>query len=592
MKKFTFIVALMFAATAIFATGRTSSELPGSHGKAVRKAHTFSKSLRSANSGINHTNATVLFSEDFAGGLPATWTSVDGAGNGVTWSWTTTGNYNAYEALSATGTTAANGYLIFDSDSSGGVGGEDGILTSPAIDCSGQSTVHFACNEFFRQYLAASAIISVSNDGTTWTEIHHAEAGLAAATSTTDGEATPNPNALDIDISAVAGNQATVYVRFEFIGDWDYYWFVDDVMLFAPDAVDGGVDAVNVNWNSCMLSAAEPVTVLLKNYGVDPISNFDVSYSVNFGTPVTETYSGTLNSGDTASYTFTATADLSMPMIYEVDAWTTITNDVATGNDSSTTFTESYMTDPTVAAYTNGFEDTDDYTGYTIADLDGDGVTFDITDQYPNSGTYCIRKPGSGVDDDNWFFTQCFDFQNTGYYTLTYFYKNFELANPCSLEVYMGSMNDASSMTTLLIQNPIPGDTTYQAASAAIPVASAGTYFLGFHFYSTQGTGTSSLRVDDIMVDFDNYVKELSNSGISIYPNPTSGKININNINMTDKDYVVSVYNSVGSLVYTKHYSDLNTETIDLSNQASGVYSVQLKSAKNTVNKSVVIAGN
>src|SRR5689334_3599725 len=91
--------------------------------------------------------AVPFYSEDFASGLPGTWQNVDNNSVAhVLWRYTTTGAKNSFpnfsNALSTVGTSAANGYMIFDSDSAGGGGGEDASIISPAIDCSARTNVH------------------------------------------------------------------------------------------------------------------------------------------------------------------------------------------------------------------------------------------------------------------------------------------------------------------------------------------------------------------------------------------------------------------------------------------------------------------
>ena len=280
MKKTTLSVFLMVASLMSFARGGNSSEnVNNRSGKQVNQtASQINQSMRVAPQ-ANQVNAA-FYSEDFAAGIPAGWSNVDATSSGVNWSYTTTGafnqvDYDGFDSLSTTGTTAANGYIKFDSDSAGAsVGGEDGILTTSAINCTGQSTVRFRCNEFFMQYIASTGVISVSNDSTTWTEIHHAEAGLG------QGIATDNPLIVDVDITAIAANQATVYIRFEYTGDWDFFWFVDDVSLYVPAQFDGGIADVSLEFNSCLLSATSPVSVTIKNYGTDPLTGFPVYYSV------------------------------------------------------------------------------------------------------------------------------------------------------------------------------------------------------------------------------------------------------------------------------------------------------------------------
>lgn len=70
---------------------------------------------------------------------------------------------------------------------------------------------------------------------------------------------------------------------------------------------------------SATLTSSEQITVTLKNEGSNLMTGFDVSYSVNGGTVVTEnvgTFS--LEANQIAQYTFTATADFSVPGPYEI----------------------------------------------------------------------------------------------------------------------------------------------------------------------------------------------------------------------------------------------------------------------------------
>jgi hypothetical protein len=50
------------------------------------------------------------------------------------------------------------------------------------------------------------------------------------------------------------------------------------------------------------------ITVRIRNYGSDAVSNIPVNYSLNGGAAVTETYVPTLNGNDSVNYTFTTTA--------------------------------------------------------------------------------------------------------------------------------------------------------------------------------------------------------------------------------------------------------------------------------------------
>lgn len=80
----------------------------------------------------------------------------------------------------------------------------------------------------------------------------------------------------------------------------------------------------------------EEVTVVIENFGTANASNFDVSYTIDGGTPVVETVAATVNAGSTINYTFTSLADLSDPGSYEFEASTLLTSDSDNANDAVT----------------------------------------------------------------------------------------------------------------------------------------------------------------------------------------------------------------------------------------------------------------
>lgn len=83
------------------------------------------------------------------------------------------------------------------------------------------------------------------------------------------------------------------------------------------------------------LSAPQDITITVRNFGLNDISNVPVSYTIDGGTPVSEVVSGTIASGTTVDYTFTAQADLSVEgQTYVIEASTDLSGDEDSGNDS------------------------------------------------------------------------------------------------------------------------------------------------------------------------------------------------------------------------------------------------------------------
>lgn len=597
MKKFTTLCVVLFTTITVFAIGG-DKKVNSSNQKnpVVNQPSAFqhgTTTARHSNSGT-HSTMVPFYSEDFAAGIPALWTSVDSAGNGVNWTWTTIGcfsqAYPGIDSLSAVGTSAANGYIMFDSDSAGqSVGGEWGTLTSNAIDCSTHPGVRLSFNEFFAKFQDAAAVLPntarvyVSADNVNWTLVHSADAGLA------NNQTTANPNFVDINISSIAANQSTVYIKFSFTGDWSYFWFVDDVQLTEPLATDANLLGLFDPFNGCALSSTEPITVAIVNDGSAPISGFDATYSVNGGTPVVENITSTINPADTLLYTFTTTADLSAAGVYDILTYIAVSGDANTSNDTAGVITASGT--PGHVNYHMGFESTDDFTFYSVEDADGDGATIDISATYVRTGLACLRYTlPNTASPDNWVFTSCIDFDQNDVYGLDFWFKVFDnTAVPFNVEAYLATSQNSVDATTLLAAPPTPGDTSYTNVHTTFSVPTTGTYYIAFRGFGTNVDNTT--RIDDITIDLVSGIKNTDlNKAMMVYPNPSNGRIFVENTSTTEKSASVSVLNTVGQIVYTNNFSNLVKESIDLSNQPDGLYTVRISTASGVVNKTVVVS--
>ncbi len=87
---------------------------------------------------------------------------------------------------------------------------------------------------------------------------------------------------------------------------------------------------------TCQSSGAVQVKLIVENKGQNPASGFDVNYSFNSGTTVTETYTGTLNPGDTAHVSIQPGVTLTTGANNFV-AWVSLSGDGNAFNDTLTT---------------------------------------------------------------------------------------------------------------------------------------------------------------------------------------------------------------------------------------------------------------
>lgn len=81
------------------------------------------------------------------------------------------------------------------------------------------------------------------------------------------------------------------------------------------------------------LSATETVTITVANFGSATQTNIPVEFAINGGSPITGTVPGPLAFGETTSYSFSSTIDLSTIDTYTICAKTALTSDEASSND-------------------------------------------------------------------------------------------------------------------------------------------------------------------------------------------------------------------------------------------------------------------
>gem|GEM_PF-4914280 len=102
--------------------------------------------------------------------------------------------------------------------------------------------------------------------------------------------------------------------------------------------IDAGIESILAPSQETVYSDTEEVTVLIRNFGYVPVSNFWVFYTINNSTPVGEFITNTLTASSSLQFTFTEKADLSAYQSYTIVAFTALLNDVASHNDSSSIF--------------------------------------------------------------------------------------------------------------------------------------------------------------------------------------------------------------------------------------------------------------
>lgn len=166
-------------------------------------------------------------------------------------------------------TTASNGFMMVDSDLYGGEEGGTGVennwfQSADAIDCSGYEFVSISFETFYRMWDNGSSdgneycLVEVSRDGVTWPDITTFEVadgfvdfgdgdGAVQARwevwpNMSTQDPVNNPTIINFDITAAAGGQSQIWLRFRWKGTWGYAWMIDDMELYETPANDIRVD--------------------------------------------------------------------------------------------------------------------------------------------------------------------------------------------------------------------------------------------------------------------------------------------------------------------------------------------------------------
>ncbi|MCF8371441.1 MAG: T9SS type A sorting domain-containing protein [Bacteroidales bacterium] len=323
MKKFTLLSLILAFSFSMFA--QTNADWPSVKKNVVKGASPeMSIKLKKYNNHADFQRATKSFGDtiaydDFSTGgptvddLPTGWTTedIDGQNNNYTWLYTTTGTTGSYGSDPFESTTEANGWMMYDSDGNG-QGSYDAFLYSPTYNCSAYSSVAIAWEEFYRRwglgvntanppilnpYGENYTFVGVSVDGgITYTEI---EIHVDFET----GDVTNNPAYYLLNISNIAGSQASVKIYFRMQGLWDYWWHIDDFSLVeAPDNDIRLVEGLNYFWDSSAGIIAGPYARLPLSQVMDNVCGGSI-YNNGFITQTDVTFEATIwNSANSIVY--------------------------------------------------------------------------------------------------------------------------------------------------------------------------------------------------------------------------------------------------------------------------------------------------
>lgn len=269
----------------------------------------------------NSAQAQVYLYENFNGNsLPSGWTNTNQGSGSCQWM--------IHSPFSPTGDQInmnGSNFLFVNSDSAGAGTVANELFSSPLILASSGQAVFL---EFQHYYKAGGSLrldtgsVEVFN-GTNWVRVSRYFTNQGTGN---------NPSFVKIDISTHVN--PALRVRFRYVGNYAYYWAVDNVKVYTPPANDLGVVAFNFLANECGIPSTFPVSVKVVNFGSVMQTNFSLAYRVNNNPPVSQTFNGQINPGDSVNITFTEPFVSTVPGTYLFSSWTNLNGDADLTNDT------------------------------------------------------------------------------------------------------------------------------------------------------------------------------------------------------------------------------------------------------------------
>ncbi len=252
--------------------------------------------------------ATVLLSEDFSTAVPPAGWTIDGMAS----QWSSS-------ATAKAGGTAPEARLAYVS------GTDTTHFISPVIDLTGYSAVVFSFKHFLDDFSGSGYTIGVatrSGGSSLWNDVWSTNPAGDIGPETKDLViSNADVGASDFEISIyLAGNT----YNFD-------YWYIDDIMLFAPDNNDAALESINLS--SYLAPGNVDIKCTFKNFGLTNITSLDLNYQTDNGSVITENVSGlNLTTTQTLDHTFATPWNATFGD-YNLKVW--LSNINGTGNDDN-----------------------------------------------------------------------------------------------------------------------------------------------------------------------------------------------------------------------------------------------------------------
>lgn len=384
------------------------------------------------------------------------------------------------------------------------------------------------------------------------------------------------------------------------------------------------VDVPSVTWGlfqSCMELTSLGVTIKMKNFGLEPITNPDFNYQLNEGEVLTETYTGTIMPDSTLTYTFSGSIDISQVGSYVLKTWIVYAPDVNPDNNelianfeviegvSMTPGTIQTMEEfelclpaPICELYTcNLAGGWMNLTNQVLDDVDwrtwrGGTYSFETGPSFDHTtgtslGQYLYLEPSVGC-----YFKEailslpCIDLTNGASPALSLWYHAYG-SDMGRLHV---DLFDGVQIIRDIVA-PVVGNQGDAWNELVVDLSPWNGMVIGLRVRGYTGSGEKSdLAIDDISITDITSAENLQaiENKIKVYPNPGKGVFNVSFSGMLSADYELTVTDITGKIVHREgmKLSDGQfSKSLDLTKLSTGMCVLEVKSATQSYNTKLQI---
>ncbi|MEO0895149.1 MAG: T9SS type A sorting domain-containing protein [Bacteroidota bacterium] len=343
---YTFNATADFSATGFHTLTVTADQLAPPDANPAN--NTRSATIQNLGSFVN----TLPYFEDFEGG-PGGWTS---GGTNNSWAWGTPNKTVIQGAASGVNAWTTGG-LTGDYNAN-----ENSFLLGPCFDLSNVAVPIIEFDIWWNSEFSwdGTVLQSSTDGGVTWDRVGNfgdpnnwytdntlnGSPGGQNQGWTGRGNGTFGPGSggwvhAENELAGLGGENA-VLLRFAFGSDGfveDDGIAFDNILIYEKPDFNATAGNLLSPAGGCGYGPATEITVEFVNNGVLSFDSLDVAYSVNGGTVVTESASfPPVAPGNTGSYTFTQTADMSnLSITYDVEFWVILAGDTLNFDDTTLT---------------------------------------------------------------------------------------------------------------------------------------------------------------------------------------------------------------------------------------------------------------